>query len=100
MTNDYRHTSDRDIHRLGRGLINQLPEGLNMKPSWDKDCEKTLSERWQITRKLWEQANYGVEQALIEQSWHDRLDRLYLNTAMPASTYAKFNRLADKLFIE
>ena len=71
-----------------------------MTNSWDKSCEKSLSERWQITRKLWAIADYGVGQALIEQSWHDRLDRLYLNTAMPESTYAKFTRLADKLFIE
>lgn len=70
-----------------------------MQPSWDKDTERSLSERWQHTRKLWKRATSLKARDKIEEDWHDRLDRLYLNTAMPEATYRKFTRLADQQFI-
>lgn len=70
-----------------------------MRPSWDQDTEKSLSERWQLTRKLWSKASDQAAKDQIETNWHDRIDRLYLNTAMPEATYAKFTRLADNFFI-
>lgn len=69
-----------------------------LKPSWDKSCEQSLSRSWQVTRLAWIAAADAGRDA-IEERWHDKLDRLYMNTAMPESTYSKFLRLADKLFI-
>lgn len=69
-----------------------------MQPSWDKSCEQSLSKSWQITRAAWK-ASDDAARAEIESRWNKKLDRLYTNTAMPESTYSKFLRLADKLFI-
>lgn len=69
-----------------------------LRPSWDKDCESTLSSRWQDTRKAWLAAN-ATERDAIAAKWHGRIERLYTQANMPESTYAKFVRLADNLFI-
>lgn len=68
-----------------------------LRPSWDSDCESSLAARWQTTRTLYAAASNAAQDE-IETAWHDRLDRLYLQTAMPESTYKKYLRLADNAF--
>lgn len=87
-----RHHVSGAIARGERVAITEL------RPSWDKDCESTLSSRWQDTRKAWLAAN-ATERAAIAATWNARVDRLYSNTDMPESTFKKFVRLADNLFI-
>lgn len=70
-----------------------------LRPSWDSDCECGLAARWRTARALYKVAT-DISRDEIETAWHDRLDRLYLNTAMPESTYEKYLRLADRAFTE
>jgi len=74
--------------------------GFDMGPSWDKDCEKLLSARWNLTRNAWLVAPDGHARNKIETDWYARLHRLYANTSMPERTLKKFFSLADRLFIE
>lgn len=69
-----------------------------LRLSWCPDCESTIASRWQENRKAWIAAD-ATERDAIATKWHARLERLYNNTAMPESTFKKYVRLADNLFI-
>lgn len=76
-----------------------------LKPSWDSSCVESLLERIN-TVKAWLASEVAalprLERERIAEDWYekqvDKLDRIYLQTAMPESDYKRFTRLIDNAY--
>lgn len=74
-----------------------------LRPSWGHNESLSLAQSWDSYKasvKTCLEAS-GDKMAVIasmEEKWQDKLDRLYLNTAMTEAAYSRFVGMADEFF--